>query len=366
MAKKQNKSTGGKRKKTTTAATLQRDKTRMQRELVNLLNRYATLTRKLGTDNPAPPPRWQDAFEKALAASRGPLTDGTLDRILRDLESASRHLITSTCVAYLGPPYSYSYLAAIKRFGDGVELIPAGTIAAVFDLVSSGAVQYGLVPLENSTDGRVVDTLDMFARIPVKICDELLLPIHHNLLGCCERSQIREVYSKPQALSQCRAWLAKNLPAARTVEMTSTAAAAQLAAERKGVAAIASREAGITYGLDIIAENIEDRSQNVTRFAVIGDHVSPRTGKDKTALMFEIAHRPGALADTMSTFKNASINLTWIESFPMPEDRKGYLFFVELEGHQQDAKVKRALTTLARRTLQLDVLGSYPRTHNSS
>jgi len=361
MAKKQNKSTGGKRKKATTATTLLRDKTRMQRELVTLLNRYASFTRKLGADNPVPPPRWQDTFEKALAASKGPLSMETLDRILRDLESASRHLIESTRVAYLGPPYSYSYLAAIKRFGDGVELIAAGTIAAVFDLVSSGTVPYGLVPLENSTDGRVVDTLDMFARIPVKICDELLLPIHHNLLGCCERSQIREVYSKPQALSQCRDWLAKNLPAARTVEMTSTTAAAQLAAEREGVAAIASREAGVAYGLDIIAQDIEDRSQNVTRFAVIGDHVSPRTGKDKTALMFEIAHRPGALADTMTTFKNAKINLTWIESFPMPEDRKGYLFFVELEGHQQDARVKKALTTLSRRTLQLDVLGSYPR-----
>jgi chorismate mutase/prephenate dehydratase len=361
MVKKTPKTQKTKPRKRATPASLVRDRARMQRELVRLLNRYASLTKKLAGDLPPPPPRWQDAFEAALSTSKGPLPSETLDRMLRDLESASRQLVESVRVAYLGPPYSYSYLAAIKRFGDGVQLVPTGTIAAVFEEVSAGTVQYGLVPLENSTDGRVVDTLDMFARVPTRICDEVQLPIHHNLLGRCQRSEIREVYSKPQALSQCRSWLSKNLPGVRTVEMTSTAAAAQLAAARPEVAAVASLEAALTYGLDVLAENIEDRSHNVTRFAVIGDHISPRTGRDKTALMFEIAHRPGALADTMATFKSANINLTWIESFPMPEEGEGYLFFIEMEGHQQDARVKKALAALARRTLRLEILGSYPR-----
>ena len=363
MAKKAKKSKKATPSKRATPASLQRDRVRIQREVVTLLNRYASLTKKLAGDIPPLPPLWQGAFEKALSTSKGPLPLEILDRALRDLESASRQLIQSVRVAYLGPPYSYSYLAAIKHFGAGVQLIPTGTIAGVFEEVAAGTVQYGLVPLENSTDGRVVDTLDMFARVPARICNEVQLPIHHNLLGCCQRSEIREVYSKPQALSQCRAWLSKHLPGVRTVEMTSTAAAAQLAADRHGVAAVASREAAMTYGLDIIADNISDRRYNVTRFAVIGDHISPCTGKDKTALMFEIAHRPGALADTMASFKTSKINLTWIESFPMPEG-SGYLFFVELEGHQQDLRVKKAIASLKRRTLRLEILGSYPRSES--
>ena len=363
MAKKAKRSKKTGSSKRATPASIQRERFRIQREIVALLNRYASLTQKLDGDLPPLPPLFERAFEKVISKNKGPLPLEILDRALRDLESASRQLIHSTRVAYLGPPYSYSYLAAIKRFGAGVQLIPTGTIAGVFEEVAAGTVQYGLVPLENSTDGRVVDTLDMFARIPVRICDEVQLPIHHNLLGCCQRAEIREVYSKPQALSQCRDWLSKNLPAARTMEMTSTAAAAQLAADRPGVAAVASREAALTYGLDIIAENIEDRRHNVTRFAVIGDHISPRTGKDKTALMFEIAHRPGALADTMASFKTSKINLTWIESFPMPEET-GYLFFVELEGHQGDLRVKKAITSLQRRTLRLEILGSYPRSES--
>ena len=361
MAKKSTPSRSGTSRRRVTPANLARQRVRLEREIVTLLNRYATITRKLGVDIPDPPPRWQNAFEKAIQSSKGPLRTDTLDRILRAADSASRQLVERVRVAYLGPPYSYSYLAATTRFGEGVELVAAGTIAAVFQEVTEGNVDYGLVPLENSTDGRVVDTLDMFARVPAQICDEVQLPVHHNLMGRCERSEIREVYSKPQALSQCREWLATHLPAARTVEMTSTAAAAQLAADRDGTAAVASREAAITYGLDLIAENIEDRTNNITRFAVIGDRAPQRTGKDKTSLLFEIAHRPGSLADTMAVFKKAKINLTWIESFPVPEERTGYLFFVEMEGHQNDARVKKAIAVLSRRTLRLEILGSYPR-----
>ena len=192
--------------------------------------------------------------------------------IFRELLSGTRALAKTLRVAYLGPTYSYSHLAAIERFGNSAELVPVATIAAVFEELSRKHVDFGLVPIENSTDGRVADTLDMFTRLPVRICGEVQLRIHHYLLGKCARGEIKEVYSKPQALSQCRDWLAKHLPLARPVEMTSTAAAAQLAAEKPGAAAIASLQAGVNYGLNVLAEKIEDNANNITRFAVIGDH----------------------------------------------------------------------------------------------
>jgi chorismate mutase/prephenate dehydratase len=264
-------------------------------------------------------------------------------------------------VAFLGPSYTYSHLATLHRFGQSVELLPVGGIAAVFEEVNRGHATYGLVPIENSTDGRVADTLDMFTRLRVRICGEVQLRIHHSLLGKCARGDVTEVYSKPQALSQCRNWLAKHLPEARMIEVTSTSFAAQLAQDKPGVAAIASVQAGVHYGLDVLAANIEDNQANITRFAVIGEQSAPRTGKDRTAVMFEVVHRAGALADAMHIFKRNKLNLTWIESFPIPRAEGGYLFFIELDGHETDLKVRRALAALGKKALRLEVLGSYPR-----
>jgi chorismate mutase/prephenate dehydratase len=240
-------------------------------------------------------------------------------------------------------------------------MVPVATIAAVFEEINGGQADHGIVPIENSTDGRVADTLDMFARLPVRICGEVQLRIHHNLLGKCARSEVKEVYSKPQALSQCRNWMARHLPAARTIEVTSTTTAAQLAQEKPGAAAIASLQAGVQYGLDVLAADIEDNPGNLTRFAVIGDETGPRTGNDKCALMFEVLHQPGALADAMNVFKRSRLNLTWIESFPIARPEGGYLFFVELEGHENDAKVRKAIRSLEKKTIRLEVLGSYAR-----
>lgn len=264
-------------------------------------------------------------------------------------------------VAFLGPIYSYSYLAAVKFFGLGADLVPVATIAAAFDEVDRGQAAFGVVPVENSTDGRVVDTLGMFARSPVEICGEVLLPIHHCLLGLGSRSDIKEVHSKPQALSQCRQWLAEHLPNAQLAEVTSTASAASTAAKRKDVAAIASREAGIHQGLQIIDENIEDNQSNVTRFAIIGNRRPAPQGQDKTSLMFQLVHKPGALASAMLTFQSAQINLTWIESFPLPNCPNEYLFFVELEGHRDHSDVADAIRRLREIAVRLDVLGSYPK-----
>ena len=200
----------------------------------------------------------------------------------------------------------------------------------------------------------------MFARLPIRICGEVPHWIHHFLLGRCQRAEITEVHSKPQALSQCRNWLARHLPSARIVEVTSTSAAAEHAYNHPGVAAIAGRQAGIHYGLDVLAENIEDNAANLTRFAVIGESAAARTGNDKTAIMFQVRHEPGALADAMAVFKRNRLNLTWIESFPISEQRGEYLFFVELHGHESELRVRRAVTALEKKTLRLEVLGSFP------
>ncbi len=338
---------------------------RLDQQLLRLLAERARVYERLGKQRMAQgESAWDPHIEVAwqqqlLATGAAPLSSASLRAILSEVQSSCRALIKPLRVAYLGPEYSYSYLAATSRFGRSVELVPVATIAAVFEEVHYGQAAMGVVPLENSTDGRVVDTLDMFVRLPVRICGEIQLRVHHYLAAKCPRDKITEVYSKPQALSQCRGWLARHLPGVRTIEMTSTARAAQIAAEKEGAAAIASREAAQHYGLDLVAAQIEDNPNNLTRFAVLGEMPSRRTGKDKTALMFQVPHRPGALADAMMVFKRAQLNLTWIESFPVQGVPHEYLFFAEFEGHESEGRVKRALTALEKKALRLIVLGSY-------
>lgn len=305
------------------------------------------------------------------AASRNQLvaeqhSDGKIDRsslaqLLRHVSSLCLQSVQPMRTAYLGPMHSYSHLAAIKYFGDATTLTPVSSIPAVFDAVDREDALTGIVPIENSTDGRVVDTLGMFVRREMEICGEVLLPIHHNLLSKTPRAEIREVHSKPQALSQCRGWLAKNFPEAQVIENTSTAASAKLAAENLGVAAVASIEAGRQYDLDVIDTNIEDNPNNVTRFAVLGKERPERTGDDKTSILFQVSHQPGALADAMTIFKECKLNLTWIESFPSPDAGNEYLFFVELTGHRDDPQVTEATGQLAKESKRLSILGSYRR-----
>jgi chorismate mutase/prephenate dehydratase len=338
---------------------------KVNRELVRLLNEHARLAEQWARGRSEEGGLLHDShaeqllLQQVVETNRGPLSERCVRAVFRELISGTRTLLKPLRVAYLGPTYSYSHLAAVERFGSSAELVPVATIAAVFEELNRAQVNFGIVPIENSTDGRIVDTLGMFTRLPVRICGEVQLRIHHFLLGKGERADVLEVYSKPQALSQCREWIAKHLPQARTIEMTSTAAAAQLAAEKHGAAAIASLQAGVNYGLTVLADNIEDNKNNITRFAVIGDHEGRRTGRDKTAAMFQIPHTPGSLADAMTVFKRNRINLTWIESFPMPNTESEYLFFVEMEGYHTDAKIKRALTALQRKTERLEILGSY-------
>jgi chorismate mutase / prephenate dehydratase len=360
------KSTGKKTSRKASLPALETQLQRLDRDLTRLMNQRTQLAVKIGRVRHV---AGQEAFvlgdeEAAIArlleGNKGPLSAKSLRAAFRELISGSRSLLREIRVAFLGPDYSYSHLAAIYRFGQTAELAPVGTIAAVFEEVNRGQSQFGLVPIENSTDGRIADTLEMFTRLPVRICGEVHLAIHHTLLGKCPRPEIKEVYSKPQALSQCRNWLAKHLPGARTIEVTSTSTAAQLANEKPGAAAIASQQAGIHYGLNALAEQIEDNPGNSTRFAIIGEHSAPRTGDDRVAMMFQTEHRFGALVDALAIVKRHRLNMTWIESFPVPGSCRTYLFFIELEGHETDIRVRRAVDALARKTLRLETLGSFP------
>lgn len=351
----------------TSLASLRSAIDRLDREILKLVNQRAGYALEIGKLKDAEgqqvysPGREEEILAGVQELNPGPLSSECVRGLFRELISGSRALEKVLRVAFLGPAYTYSHLAALHRFGLSVQLAHVTSISAVFEEVNRGQSDYGIVPLENSTDGRIADTLDMFTRLRVKICGEVQLWIHHCLLGRCAREQVVEVYSRPQALSQCRNWLAKHLPGARTIEVTSTATAAELAQDKPGAAAIASAQAGVHYGLDVLAPNIEDNQANLTRFAVIGEHSAQRTGKDKTAVMFEIEHRPGALADAMAIFKRHRLNLTWIESFPIARAEGGYLFFVELQGHENDLRVRKALTLLERRTLRFEILGSYPK-----
>jgi chorismate mutase/prephenate dehydratase len=352
--------------------TLREEIDRLDQALVELLNRRAEIAVRIGQlKNDQGLEVWSSAREDAviahaLAISRGPLPIETLRIIFRELVSGSRALERTLRVAYLGPQYSYSHLAAVAKFGKAVDHVPVGSIAAVFEDVNRRQVQFGLVPLENSTDGRVADTLDMFIKLPnLKIRAEVRLRVHHCLLGRCEWSQVRRVYSKSQALSQCRNWLGKNLPQAAKVEVVSTAAAAELAQREEFAAAVASRAAAGAYRLNVLAENIEDQPHNVTRFAVIGERAEERTGRDKTTLMIRLANQAGSLARTIAPIEKFGVNMTWIESFPIPsgggDSDPSYLFFIDVEGHVDDPPLQKALEVVRKKCERLDILGSYPR-----
>lgn len=340
---------------------------RLDLQILKLVNERASLAADIGrlkNDHGSEvftPAREEEVFQNVLEMNKGPLDNATVRAVFREIMSGARALQKVLKVAYLGPEYSFSHLAAVERFGQAVELMRVGSIAAVFEEVNRGHADFGVVPLENSTDGRVADTLDMFIRLPqLVICAEVRLRIHHNLLANCEQQEIRRVYSKPQALSQCRNWLSKNVPHASLHEVASTATAAELAQREPGAAAIASRQAAVRYSLRTLFSDIEDSPYNETRFAVIGHQKCGRTGHDKTAVMFRVTHQPGSLVETLDIFKQAKINLTWIESFPAKLAKPEYIFFVDFEGHQDDPKVAKVLKALQEHCKEVTVLGSFP------
>ncbi|WP_422925888.1 prephenate dehydratase [Singulisphaera sp. PoT] len=359
-------------KRSPTLASLRSEIDRIDKELVQILNRRAEVSLQIGQVKQKQglqvwsAVREEEVIKKVLAASKGPLPEDSLRIIYRELMSSSRSLQQSIRVAYLGPQYSYSHLASVAKFGESVEHDPVGSIAAVFEAVNRRHVQFGLVPLENSTDGRIADTLEMFVRLPgLKIRAEVRLRVHHCLLGKGDWSQIERVYSKAQALSQCRHWIGKNLPDAQVIDVVSTARAAELAAAEPHSAAVASRSAGEAHGLRVLAANIEDQLHNITRFAVISERSEERSGDDKTTLLLRLSNRPGSLPEAIAPFGKNGVNMTWIESFPTTinsNDRDpSYLFFLDIEGHVEDEPVKKTIEAVRKKCERLEILGSYPR-----
>jgi chorismate mutase/prephenate dehydratase len=340
----------------------QRELDKLDREIVGLLQRRTELAHRRQAKLS---PSGQDLREELVHIGQiagtqlGPLSSASLQAIYREILSGTHTSLHPLRVAYLGPEFTYSHLAAIERFGQSADFVPVATIAAVFEEVERGQADFGLVPIENSTDGRVADALECLARSPARICGEVPLRIRHCLLANCRRDEIERVYSKRQPLSQCRNWLSQHLPEIPLVEVASSADAARKAAEEPGAAAIGSEQAGVNHGVRVLARSIQDQADNLTRFAVISTESGKKTGNDKSAIVFEINHQPGALADAMGIFKRQRLNLTWIESFPIPGQRGRYLFFVEFVGHASEVRARRALASLAKKAVRLTVLGSY-------
>jgi chorismate mutase/prephenate dehydratase len=307
------------------------------------------------------PDREKAVLEKLRRLNRGPLPDRCLEAVYRELMSGSFALEKPLRIAFLGPAGTFSHAASVRKFGSSVEHVALVDIPSVFEEIVRGHADYGLVPVENSIGGGVVDTLDAFLSSSAKICAEVLITIHHNLLAKEPWEQVKRIYSKPEVFTQCRQWLAATAKDRDIQPAASTSKAAELAALEPGTAAIGSTIAGEIHGLHILFENIEDNPDNVTRFFVIGREGAKRSGDDKTAIMFTTAHKPGALAEVLDVFKENGINLTDIEKRPSKKVNWEYYFFIDAQGHSDDAAMKKAISEAKQHCLQLTVLGSYPR-----
>ena len=307
------------------------------------------------------PEREMEIFERLKALNKGPFPNDTLKAIYREILSASLSLEEPLKAACLGPLATFTHLAALRHFGSSAFFVPVESIKGVFDAVETGKAAFGVVPIENSNEGVISYTLDMFMDYDLRVTAEVMLEIFHNLLSKSgDKAKIRKIYSNPQATAQCRRWLESNLPGIPIFESTSTAKAAELASQDDEAAAIASESAAKVYDLHFVEKNIEDSKHNFTRFFVISKEHPPKTGKDKTSIMFSIKDRPGALHDILSPFKKAKINLTKIESRSFKKKGWEYIFFLDMEGHIDDKKVKKAIDNIRDSCLYLKILGSYP------
>lgn len=340
-------------------------------KIIELLNERASASLEIGKEKAKDrqsiyaPHREKEVLTRLKALNKGLLTPGAIDAIYREIMSFSISLEKKVKIAYLGPPVTYTHQAAQKKFGASVEYVPCASITDVFSDVEAERCDYGVVPVENSTEGAVNHTLDMFIESELKIYAEIYLPIHHYLMASgLSLQNVKHVYSKDQVFGQCRLWLESHLRNAELIATASTTEAAQIVAKHtsgKGVACIASHIAADEYGLKILGASIEDNPNNTTRFLVVSRSEAKPTKQDKTSILFEIKDKSGALHDILSPFKKAKINLTKIESRPSKKKVWSYYFFVDLEGHHDDAKVRKALSVLSRHCVFLKILGSYPK-----
>lgn len=345
---------------------------RLDNGLLKLLNQRGQLVQEVAAlkarsgQSVFVPGRERNLLDRLKESNQGPLSSEAVEGVFREVVHACRNLEKNFRVAYFGPEATYTHQAALRSFGRRADYVPTRTIPEVFQDVERSQADYGVVPIENSTEGIVNHTLDMFAESSLSICAELKLPIWHFLMGNVRKGSglkgVKTLFAHYQALAQTRDWVEKHLPGVKVVEAASTAESARLAKKTPGAAAVASRLAAEVYGLEILASRIEDVSKNFTRFFVVGTAEPQATGRDKTSVMVSIKDRVGALYDMLLPFKKRKLNMTKIESRPTRQRPWEYLFYVDFLGHRSERAVQQLLQDLEKTCVYLKVLGSYPRT----
>ena len=338
----------------------------VDQRILESLSERARLARAVGSlkvGQAYRPEREAQVLRRIKERNPGPLSDETAALLFREIMSACLALERPITVAYLGPKGTFSERAALKHFGLAADALPAPSIDEVFRAVESGSADFGIVPVENSTEGAVGRSLDLMPQTPMKVCGEVVVRIHHHLMAKVEPKEfadIRRVFSHGQSLAQCHEWLNANLPHVERVAVSSNAEAARRAAEEAGSAAVAGEMAAEHYGLKILASNIEDEPNNTTRFLILGDYEPKPTGRDKTSLVLSARNRAGAVYEMLTPFATRGVSMTKFESRPSRVALWDYLFFVDIEGHRSDAIVATALEEVAKIAGYLKVLGSYP------
>ena len=308
------------------------------------------------------PEREAQVLARVMERNQGPLGDEEMARLFREVRSACLALEQPMRIAFLGPAGTFTQAAALKQFGHSVNTLPMASIPAVFHDVESDHAHYGVVPVENSTEGVISHTLDMFINSPLRINGEVELRIHHYLMSQgTDLSQVKRIYSHQQSLAQCRDWLDEHLEGVDQITVSSNAEAARIALKEPGAAAIAGEVASEIYKLNVLARNIEDEPDNTTRFLVVGKQSPAPSGHDKTSLLVSTHNRPGALYELLSPFSDNGVSMSRIESRPSRRGNWDYLFFVDIDGHAEDDNVKHALKTLESGATMFRVLGSYPK-----
>jgi chorismate mutase / prephenate dehydratase len=345
---------------------LRREIDALDDELAALVQRRAGLAQKIGAlkgAGPAYRPERESRILQRVSKARGPLPGERVSAVFREIISACRGLEETIGVSYLGPEGTFSEQAVRKHFGAAVEALPAASVDEAFRRCESGAAQFAVVPAENSTEGAVGRTLDLLVATPLRICGEIELRVHQHLMSRAERiSAVKRIYSHAQSLAQCNGWLSEHLPGAERIPVTSNAEAARRAADETGAAAIAGEAAAQRYQLGVLARAIEDDANNTTRFLVLGNLEPGPTGRDRTALVMSAENKPGAVHALLTPLAQHRVSMTRIESRParMRSALWEYVFFIDVEGHQADEPVARALAELKRLAPYLKILGSYP------
>ncbi len=336
-------------------------------QILALLNQRAALAVRIGkikANDHSPtyaPDREQRVLQRLCQANPGPLHNAAVEAIYREIMSGTFALQRPLRVGYLGPVGTFSHLAAKKQFGSSPQYVAVDDIPHVFQAVERDEIDLGLVPIENSTGGSITVSHDCFLQSSVRVCAEVLIRIHHNVMSASDERTITKLYSRPEVFEQCRRWLSENLRSAELVPATSTAKAAERSASEPGAAAIGSSIASEAYKVPVLHANIEDNPNNVTRFFVIGNTAPRPSGDDKTALVFTTAHKPGALSDVLDVFREYGINLTHIDKRPSQRVNWEYYFFVDCQGHCDEPNMVAALQEVKKHCLHLTVLGSFPR-----